>query len=149
MRQVMETGQKQALFPWYKERLQTKYLKPSTSGFPSLHWYKATDDSSSAPSWAHVGISPVTFTTNLKHHCIFTSTQMPKQAVSMKHACFSRQMVQKQRRREYVAAVEDELRQPLAQYQQYKDYMSPEVRQIKTKYIFILYNICLKKCFSL
>lgn len=36
-------------------------------------------------------------------------------------------MIQKQKRREYVAAVEDKLRQPLAQYQQYMNYMPAEL----------------------
>ncbi len=37
-------------------------------------------------------------------------------------------MIQKQTRREYVAAVEEKLKQhPLAMYPHYKDHMSPEV----------------------
>ncbi|KAK7934346.1 hypothetical protein WMY93_005242 [Mugilogobius chulae] len=119
----MEKGQNQALFPWYKERLCTKYINLSTIPLPNR--YKAKN-STSASSWTHGRISPVIFTNHSDHLCCCTSIQMPKQPVSKKHACFSRQMIQKQRRREYVAAVENELQQPFAQYQQYKDYMSAE-----------------------
>ncbi|XP_018522660.1 uncharacterized protein zgc:158260 [Lates calcarifer] len=42
--------------------------------------------------------------------------------------CFSKQMIQKQMRREYVAAVEEKLkRHPLAMYPHYKDHMTPEL----------------------
>ena len=48
--------------------------------------------------------------------------------VSKEHACFSRQMIQKQIRREYVNAVEEKLqRHPLALPPHYRDHMTPEV----------------------
>lgn len=121
----MDAGQHKPLFPWYKERLQTKYLKASTTKLPSLNL--VMDDSYPAPTWIQEVISPVIFTTYRDHHCCYTTMKVPRPPVSKKHACFSRQMIQKQKRREYVAAVEDKLRQPLAQYQQYMNYMPAEL----------------------
>ncbi|XP_042344528.1 uncharacterized protein zgc:158260, partial [Plectropomus leopardus] len=55
-------------------------------------------------------------------------SQKPKKCISKEHACFSKQMIQKQIGREYVAAVEEKLKQhPLAMYSHYKDHMTPEL----------------------
>ncbi|GAA6218688.1 protein FAM47E-like [Lates japonicus] len=96
----MEAKNTRPTFPWYKERLQTKYLKASTNkiSLVSSRWHFVNvnlDDCSSVLSGAQSGISP---------------------------------MIQKQMRREYVAVVEEKLkRHPLAMYPHYKDHMTPEL----------------------
>uniref|UniRef100_A0A3Q1FZ65 Uncharacterized LOC110949426 n=1 Tax=Acanthochromis polyacanthus TaxID=80966 RepID=A0A3Q1FZ65_9TELE len=121
----METIKKQPVFPWYKERLQTKYLKAPTSKQPSVstRWHfinTSLDDFSGS----HSGLSPVIFQ-GTPHH---SSGQKPRKSLSKEHACFSKQMIQKQIRREYVASVEEQLKQhPLVMYPHYKDHMTPEL----------------------
>ncbi|XP_068994585.1 putative protein FAM47C [Embiotoca jacksoni] len=128
----METKDSRPAFPWYKERLQTKYLKASTNKLFSVSscWRFANmslddfGDCSSFVPGAQSGLSPLIFQDTPQH----TSRQKPRKSVSKEHACFSKQMIQKQIRRDYVASLEDELkRHPLATYPHYKDHMTPEL----------------------
>nr|XP_046241385.1 protein FAM47E isoform X2 [Scatophagus argus] len=124
----MESKNTRPIFPWYKERLQTKYHKTQPNktslarrwSFVNLGLDGFTDCSSVSSR----GVSPVIFqgTQNLN------SIQKPRKCISKEHACFSKQMIQKQIRREYVTAVEDKLKQhPLTMYPHYKDHMTPEI----------------------
>ncbi|XP_035812165.1 uncharacterized protein zgc:158260 [Amphiprion ocellaris] len=120
----METINKRPIFPWYKERLQTKYLKaPNKQPSVSTRWHflnTSLDDFSGSQS----GPSPLIFQ-GTPHH---SSSQKPRKSLSKEHACFSKQMIQKQIRREYVASVEEQLKQhPLTMYPHYKDHMTPEL----------------------
>nr|XP_029135170.1 protein FAM47E-like [Labrus bergylta] len=81
-------------------------------------------EGSAVLSGAQRGFSPVIFhgTQNQK------SNQKPRKSVSKEHACFSKQTIQKQIRREYVAALEEKLtRHPLTTFPHYKDHMTPEL----------------------
>ncbi|AWP07476.1 putative protein FAM47C-like [Scophthalmus maximus] len=121
----METKNTRPIFPWYKERLETKYLKDPTNKISSVSscWRSVNvslDDFSDC-SWR--GVTPPVF-----HDTNHRSTRKPRKSVPKEHACFSKQMVQKQIRREYVATVEEKLKQhPLAMYPHYKDHMTPEL----------------------
>lgn len=117
----------------YKERLQTKYLKASANKISSVgsccRFVNVNlDDFSSCTSVLsgdHRGVSPVIFQDTPNNH---DSTPKPRKSISKEHACFSKQNIQKQIRREYVAAVEEKLKQhPLAMFPHYKDHMTPEV----------------------
>ncbi|XP_041793809.1 protein FAM47E isoform X2 [Chelmon rostratus] len=126
----METSNTRPVFPWYKDRLQTKYLKASTNKVSSIGscWHSVNldefSDCSSVLSGVQTGVSPVIFYGTPNHN----SSQKPRKCISKEHACFSKQMIQKQIRREYVAAVEEKLKQhPLAMYPHYKDHMTPEL----------------------
>lgn len=119
----------------YKERLQTKYPKDPTNKMSSVisccqcfvnmnldHF----SDCSSVQCGFQIGVSPVIFHGSPKQK----ASQRPRKCISKQHACFSKQMTQKQIRREYVAAVEEKLtRHPLAIHPHYKDHMTPEVRE--------------------
>ncbi|XP_023261847.1 putative protein FAM47D [Seriola lalandi dorsalis] len=125
----METKNTQPTFPWYKERLQTKYLKAPTNKISSVSssWRFVNvnlDDCSSVLSEARRGVSPVIFHNPSNH----SSTQKPRKSIPKEHACFSKQMIRKQIRREYVASVEGNIKQhPLAMYPHYKDHMTAEL----------------------
>ncbi|XP_074495199.1 protein FAM47E [Sebastes fasciatus] len=128
----METKTTRPIFPWYKERLQTKYLKASANKISSVgsccRFVNVNlDDFSSCTSVLsgdHRGVSPVIFQDTPNNH---DSTPKPRKSISKEHACFSKQNIQKQIRREYVAAVEEKLKQhPLAMFPHYKDHMTPE-----------------------
>ncbi|CAB1458404.1 unnamed protein product [Pleuronectes platessa] len=106
----MEIQNKRPLFPWYKERLQTKYLKVSTNKITSV---------SSCCCLVNV---------SLDDFSVGPSVLSKVRRVSKEHACFSRQMIRKQIGREYVNAVEEKLKQhPLVLYPHYRDHMSPEL----------------------
>ncbi|KAI3372627.1 hypothetical protein L3Q82_023095 [Scortum barcoo] len=110
----------------YKERLQTKYLKAPTSRISSVGSYCLDDFSISLSVLLGTqrGVSPVIFNHTQNHN----SGQKARKCISKDHACFSKQMIQKQVRREYVAAVEEKLKQhPLVMYPHYKDHMTPEL----------------------
>ncbi|XP_047448120.1 putative protein FAM47D [Mugil cephalus] len=117
------------VFPWYKERLQTKYLKNPTSkqSFVSSSWHfgnTSPSDCSSAFLGAQGGVSPGIFE-DPSHQ---NSHHKPKKSISKEQACFSKQMIQKQVRRDYVASLEEKLKKhPLAMYPHYKDHMTPEL----------------------
>ncbi|KAM7415782.1 hypothetical protein PAMA_018039 [Pampus argenteus] len=114
----------------YKERLQNKYLKVPTNTlskvnscwcFVNVRSFDELNDSSPNLPGAQRDVSPV----NVPN---ITSNQTPQKGISKRHACFSKQMIQKQIRREYVAGLEEKLTQhPLALYPHYKDHMSPEL----------------------
>ncbi|XP_034397595.1 uncharacterized protein zgc:158260 [Cyclopterus lumpus] len=131
----MERENARPVFPWYKERLQTKYLKApanrnSSVGTCSRFASVSLDDfsdCSSVFSGDRGGVSPVIFHDAPKHNAT-NSGQKPRKCTSKEHACFSKQMIRKQMRREHVAAVEKELKQhPLAMFPHYKDHMTPEL----------------------
>ncbi|XP_068422446.1 protein FAM47A [Clinocottus analis] len=131
----METKNARPIFPWYKERLQTKYLKAPANKISSVgaccrYATVCLDDfsvCSSVFSGDRGGVSPVIFHDAPKHNST-KSGQKPRKCISKEHACFSKQMTQKQIRREHVAAVEKELkRHPLAMFPHYKDHMTPEL----------------------
>ncbi|XP_035846743.1 protein FAM47E isoform X2 [Sander lucioperca] len=114
----METKNTRPIFPWYKERLQTKYHKAPANKMSLI------GSCSSVLSGDQRGVSPVIFHDTPNQN----SSQKHKKCISKEHACFSKQMIQKQIRREYVAAVEEKLKQhPLAMYPHYKDHMTPDV----------------------
>ncbi|XP_036954418.1 protein FAM47E isoform X2 [Acanthopagrus latus] len=128
----MESKNSRPIFPWYKERLQTKYLKAQTNKISSASSccrfvntsLEDFGDCSSVPSGAQTGVSPVIFHDAPNNN----SSQKQRRSVSKEHACFSKQMIQKQIRREYVAAVEKKLKQhPLVKFPHYKDHMTPEL----------------------
>ncbi|XP_038560695.1 protein FAM47E [Micropterus salmoides] len=125
----MENKNTRPIFPWYKERLQTKYLKAPTSKTSSVGSFVNVSlddfsDCSSFLSGVQGGVSPVIFHGTPNHD----SRQKPRKCISKEHACFSKQMTQKQIRREYVAAVEERLKQhPLAMFPHYKAHMKPEL----------------------
>ncbi|KAM7391239.1 hypothetical protein PAMP_021939 [Pampus punctatissimus] len=114
----------------YKERLQNKYLKVPTNtlskvnscwSFVNVRSFDELNDSSPNLPGAQRGISPV-------HVPNITSNQTPQKGISKRHACFSKRMIQKQIRSEYVDSLEEKLTQhPLALYSHYKDHMSPEL----------------------
>ncbi|XP_054466141.1 protein FAM47E [Anoplopoma fimbria] len=119
----------------YKERLQTKYLKAPANKISSVGTccrfvtvsIDDFSDCSSVLSRDKGGVSPVIFHDPPNHNST-NSSQKPRKRVSKEHACFSKQMIQKQIRREYVAAVEKKLKQhPLAMFPHYKDHMTPEL----------------------
>uniref|UniRef100_A0A8C2W9V1 Uncharacterized protein n=1 Tax=Cyclopterus lumpus TaxID=8103 RepID=A0A8C2W9V1_CYCLU len=125
----------ESLLTKYKERLQTKYLKApanrnSSVGTCSRFASVSLDDfsdCSSVFSGDRGGVSPVIFHDAPKHNAT-NSGQKPRKCTSKEHACFSKQMIRKQMRREHVAAVEKELKQhPLAMFPHYKDHMTPEL----------------------
>ncbi|XP_071753729.2 protein FAM47E [Centroberyx gerrardi] len=116
----------------YKERLQTKYLKDPTNKphLDSSSWRFLNSglddfrDGCPILSGAQRGVSPVIFHDTPNR----TSNRVPRKCFSKEQACLSKQMVQRQNRREHVAAVEEKLLQhPLALYPHYKDYMTPEL----------------------
>lgn len=118
----------------YKERLQTKYPKDPTNKISSVRscWRFVNmnldhfSDCSSVLCGFQRGVSPVIFNRSPKQK----TSQKSRKCITKQHACFSKQMTQKQIRREYVAAVEEKLkRHPLAIYPHYKDHMTPEVRE--------------------
>ncbi|XP_047197238.1 uncharacterized protein zgc:158260 [Hippoglossus stenolepis] len=105
----MEIKNTRPLFPWYKERLQTKYLKVSTNKITSV---------SSCCCLVNVSLDDFRVGPSV----------LSKRSVPKEHACFSRQMIQKQIRREYVNAVEEKLKQhPLVLHPHYRDHMIPEL----------------------
>ncbi|XP_069379558.1 protein FAM47E [Paralichthys olivaceus] len=117
----MEMKNTQHIFPWYKERLQTKYLKASTNKVSSV-----------SSCWRLVNMSLDDFIDGSS--IIFhgapnsSSTRNPGKSVLKEHACFSKQMIQKQIRREYVDAMEEKLKQhPLLVHPHYRDHMTPEL----------------------
>ncbi|XP_026177308.1 protein FAM47E isoform X2 [Mastacembelus armatus] len=129
----METKRTQPIFPWYKERLQTKYRKRPTNKTSSVSSCLCFanmslddfSDCSSVLSKDRSGFSPVIFngTPNSSITC-----QKPRRSISKQHACFSKQMIQKQIRKEYVTSVENKLKQhPLAMYPDYKNHLTPEL----------------------
>ncbi|XP_034726708.1 putative protein FAM47C [Etheostoma cragini] len=116
----METKNTRTIFPWYKERLQTKYHKAPANKM-------AVIGSVSSVLSGERGVSPVIFHDTPNQKSSITS-QKHKKCISKEHACFSKQMTQKQIRREYVAAVEAKLKQhPLAMYPHYKDHLTPDL----------------------
>ncbi|XP_028270657.1 protein FAM47E [Parambassis ranga] len=124
----MET--KNTTFPWYKERLQTQYLKASKNKLSSVSscWpFLSPEDFSDCSSVSHrdqKDVSQLIFQQTLHH----ISSQKPRTSITKEHTCFSKQTTQKQRRREYVASVEEKLKQhPLAMYPHYKDHLTPEL----------------------
>ncbi|XP_034547801.1 putative protein FAM47D [Notolabrus celidotus] len=125
----MDINKTSPLFPWYKERLKTRFLNPPKNKVSLVCSFVNTglDDFSDCPSLlsgAQRGVSPVLFhsTQNKK------SNQKQRQSISKEHACFSKQMIQKQLRKEYIAAVEEKLTKcPLTMYPHYKDHMTPEL----------------------
>uniref|UniRef100_A0A8C9XYU6 Uncharacterized protein n=1 Tax=Sander lucioperca TaxID=283035 RepID=A0A8C9XYU6_SANLU len=128
----METKNTRPIFPWYKERLQTKYHKAPANKMSLIgsccRFVNVSlddfSDCSSVLSGDQRGVSPVIFHDTPNQN----SSQKHKKCISKEHACFSKQMIQKQIRREYVAAVEEKLKQhPLAMYPHYKDHMTPDV----------------------
>ncbi|XP_030594030.1 protein FAM47E [Archocentrus centrarchus] len=129
---TMESKHTQAIFPWYRERLQTKYLKAPANKLSSVSSCcrfvnTSLDDfsvySSVAPG-AQRGGSPVIFWDALQNNF----SQKPRKSISKEHACFSKQMIQKQMRKEYVASVEEQLKQHLlTMHPTYKDHLTPEL----------------------
>ncbi|XP_059192457.1 protein FAM47E [Centropristis striata] len=128
----METKNERPIFPWYKERVQTKYLKApanKTSFVGSCCRFTNVglndfSDSLSVLSGHQTGVSPVIFHETPNNN----SSQKHKTCISKEHACFSKQMIKKQIRRDYVAAVEEKLKQhPLVMFPHYKDHMTPEL----------------------
>ncbi|XP_042276495.1 protein FAM47E isoform X2 [Thunnus maccoyii] len=117
----------------YKERLQNKYRKVPTNKLTSVNsrWcfvnMRSLDGLNESPpnlSGTQRGVSPVIFNGTPNN----TSNQTPQKRISKTHACFSKQMIRKQIRREYVAGLEEKLTQhPLTLYPHYKDHMSPEL----------------------
>ncbi|XP_035514169.1 uncharacterized protein zgc:158260 [Morone saxatilis] len=120
----METKNTRPIFPWYKERLQTKYLKTSANKILVNTSLDDFSDCSSVLFGSNRGVSPVILHGAPKHN----SSQKPRKCISKEHACFSKQMIQKQIRREYVSSVEEKLKQhPLAMYPYYKDHITSEL----------------------
>ncbi|XP_035763196.1 putative protein FAM47D [Neolamprologus brichardi] len=122
----MESKTKQPVFPWYRERLQAKYLKAPDNKLSSIRCWRFTNTSlcSSMTPGVYTGVSPLIFPGTEQHN----SSQKPRKSISKEHACFSKQMIQKQIRSTYVASVEDKLKQhPLAMYPHYKDHLTPEL----------------------
>ena len=117
----------------YKERLETKYLKApankislvgSCCRFVNMRLDDFSDCSSDL-SRNQRGVSSVIFQRDTSNH---NSSQKHIKGLSKEHTCFSKQMIQKQIRRDYVAAVEEKLKQhPLAMFPHYRDHMTPEV----------------------
>ncbi|XP_044051331.1 uncharacterized protein zgc:158260 isoform X2 [Siniperca chuatsi] len=147
----MEAKNTRPIFAWYKERLQTKYPQAPTSKISSFSscWrfvnvsLDDVTDCSSVLSGAQRGVSPVIFHGTPNHN----SSQKPKKCISKEHACFSKQMIQKQIRREYVAAVEERLKQhPLATCPHYKDHMTPELFD---KVVSVLDPVCVNSASAL
>ncbi|XP_051278781.1 uncharacterized protein zgc:158260 isoform X2 [Dicentrarchus labrax] len=119
----METKNTRPIFPWYKERLQTKDLKTANKILVNTS-LDDFSDCSSVLFGANRGVSPVI----LRGTPNPNSSQKPRKCISKEHACFSKQMIQKQIRREYVSSVEEKLKQhPLAMYPFYKDHITPEL----------------------
>ncbi|CAJ1069294.1 putative protein FAM47D [Xyrichtys novacula] len=82
------------------------------------------NESWSVLSGAQRSVSPVIFydTQNNK------SSQRPKHGISEGRGCFSKQVIQKQLRKDYIAAAEEKLtKHPLMTYPYYKDHMTPEL----------------------
>ncbi|XP_078026705.1 protein FAM47E isoform X1 [Epinephelus lanceolatus] len=128
----MDTNNTRPIFPWYKERLQTKYLKGQANKISMvgscLRFANVSlddfNDCSSILSGDRKGVSPVIFHDSPNHN----SWQKPRKCISKEQVCFSKQMIQKQIRREYVAAVEEKLKEhPLAMFPHYQDHMTPEL----------------------
>ncbi|KAL3062555.1 hypothetical protein OYC64_002377 [Pagothenia borchgrevinki] len=129
----METERTRPMFPWYKERLETKYLKApankislvgSCCRFANMRLDDFSDCSSDL-SRNQRGVSSVIFQRDTSNH---NSSQKHIKGLSKEHTCFSKQMIQKQIRRDYVAAVEEKLKQhPLAMFPHYRDHMTPEL----------------------
>ncbi|KAK2837935.1 hypothetical protein Q5P01_015147 [Channa striata] len=125
----MEPRNAQPVFPWYKERLHTKYLKDPTKKIPlaSSCWHfvnMSIEDFSDCSSWVQRGPSPVIFHGDPKEK----TSKKTRRCISKEQACFSKCMIQKQIRREYVTAVEEKLKQhPLAVHPHYKDHITPEL----------------------
>ncbi|XP_051980242.1 protein FAM47A-like [Xyrauchen texanus] len=127
-------------FPWYKERLQTKYLRDLSKkqqlsgaldgrrwrflspglddfrdGYPTVHKELFTQ--------CKCGIYPAVFGMP-KHAC---SVKLPQKRLSKDQACYSKQNPQSQSQREFINAVEHRLKQhPLALYPHLESGMTPE-----------------------
>ncbi|KAK1893323.1 Protein FAM47A [Dissostichus eleginoides] len=129
----METERTRPMFPWYKERLETKYLKApankislvgSCCRFVNMRLDDFSDCSSDL-SRNQRGVSSVIFQRDTSNH---NSSQKHIKGLSKEHTSFSKQMIQKQIRRDYVAPVEEKLKQnPLAMFPHYRDHMTPEL----------------------
>ncbi|XP_051964989.1 protein FAM47E isoform X1 [Xyrauchen texanus] len=128
-------------FPWYKERLQTKYLRDLSKnqqlsgaldgrswrflspgqddfrdGYPTVHKALFTQ--------CKCGTSPAVFGMP-KHAC---SVKLPSKKLSKDQACYSKQNPQCQAQREFIDAVEYKLKQhPLAIYPHLESGMTPEL----------------------
>lgn len=127
----MEGKNMRPLVPWYKEKLQTKYLKASANRISSVgtcfRFSSANLDESSLSLGDRGCVSPVVFHDTPKQKST-NSGPKAKKGLSKEHACFSKQMTQKQIRREYVAAVEKKLQQrPLATFPHYREHMTPQL----------------------
>ncbi|XP_037338803.2 protein FAM47B [Pungitius pungitius] len=130
---AMESKNTRPLVPCYKEKLQRKHLKASanrtniSSVGTRRRFVTASLEDSSVSSGDGGRVSPLVSDDAPKQKST-ASGQKPKKGLSKEHACFSKQMTQKQIRREYVASVEKELkRHPLAMFPHYKDHMTPEL----------------------
>ncbi|KAK5932092.1 hypothetical protein CgunFtcFv8_003826 [Champsocephalus gunnari] len=138
----METERTRPMFPWYKERLETKYLKApankiflvgSCCRFANMRLDDFSECSSDL-SRNQRAVSSVIFQRDTSNHN--SSSQKHIKGLSKEHTCLSKQMIQKQIRRDDVAAVEEKLKQhPLAMFPHYRDHMTPEetVRRMKVK----------------
>ncbi|KAA0716398.1 hypothetical protein E1301_Tti001833 [Triplophysa tibetana] len=128
-------------FPWYKERLQTKYLRDLSKtqqlsgaldgrrwrflspglddfrdGYPTVYKELFTR--------CDCGMAPAVFGMP-KHQC---AVKLPQKTLSKDQACYSKQNPQSQTQREFIDAVELRLKQhPLALYPHLESSMTPEL----------------------
>lgn len=136
------TGQVENIkFPWFKERLKTKYLrdlkqKQQLSGaLDSRKWRflsPGLDDfrdgyptvNKELFTQCKCGPSPAVFGMPT-HAC---SVKFPQKRLSKNQACYSKQTPQRQAQREFIDAVEHKLKQhPLALYPHLESAMTPEL----------------------
>ncbi|XP_050964851.1 protein FAM47E [Labeo rohita] len=128
-------------FPWFKERLKTKYLrdlrqKQQLSGsLDSRKWRflsQGLDDFRDGYPTVHKelftqcksGPSPAVF--GMPNHAC--SVKFPKKRLSKNQVCYSKQNPQNQAQREFIDAVEYKLKQhPLALYPHLESGMTPEL----------------------
>ncbi|CAM4538240.1 unnamed protein product [Leuciscus chuanchicus] len=138
-----KTGQVENIkFPWFKERLKTKYLrdlrqKQQLSGaLDSRKWRflsPGLDDfrdgyptvNKELFTQCKSGPSPAIFGMPNHHAC---STKFPQKRLSKTQACYSKQNPQSQAQCEFIDAVEHKLKQhPLALYPHLESGLTPEL----------------------
>ncbi|KAG1957121.1 protein FAM47E [Pimephales promelas] len=138
-----KTGQVENIkFPWFKERLKTKYLrdlrqKQQLSGaLDSRKWRflsPGLDDfrdgyptvNKELFTQCKSGPTPAVFGMPNHHGC---STKFPQKRLSKTQVCYSKQNPQSQAQREFIDAVEHKLKQhPLALYPHLESGLTPEL----------------------